>query len=244
MKEIKMNIEEILLKLTKAESSKRRAAIIEEALSRYNIFYYKDNYKRDNNNIFINTDNMNLKRDTVMFIAHYDSVNYNFDNVLDNLASVVNLINLSYMLRKNRNELKVNPVIVLTDEEEKVSFTDSGSRYLADRIKEGIFGKVLNVINLELTAVGSIVWSTDKIERLDSVIVTSPFNDSTILQKNGVSSVCIGLFDKTSMEQYSERRFCDIWSFCHSPSDSVSLCNFEDMRNLAERLYRYIITLE
>ncbi len=184
---------------------------------------------------------------SVIFIAHHDVNNVNSDNCQDNTASVSNLLALA----EHFNEVTPNKNlhIVFTDCEE---FGGKGAKRLADRILEGVFGKVDYVVNLELTANGTNLWSdkenfdnaselADKILSITDVYeVKTPFNDSVVLRGRGIDSVCIGTLTDEDMEEVMLKDYCKTWALCHKSNDTFDNANANDMDNFVEFLTKLV----
>jgi len=187
--------------------------------------------------------------DTIMYIAHHDINNPNSDNCQDNSASVSILIDLANKL-KNKN-LNKNVVIVWTDCEE---FGGRGASRLADNIKNGKYGNVEYVVNLELTANGTEFWGdvddtplVDKLEiaicnemNKDFFIIDTPFNDSVVLRGRGIDSVCIGTLNEGDMNIAYDRGYCNTWRLCHKKHDRFENARGEDMQKVVELLMKLI----
>ena len=196
---------------------------------------------------FLVDDDVN-KNDSVIFVAHHDINNPNSDNCQDNTASVSNLLSLADYLFYNRPTDK-NVFIVFTDCEE---FGGKGADRLADKILEGKFGNVEYVVNLELTANGSNIWTDSKNFIEDSVLletikslkeiteVKTPFNDSVILRKKGIDSVCVGTLTDTDLKDVLGRGHCQTWALCHKMNDTIESANAEEMNDFVDFLIKLI----
>jgi hypothetical protein len=124
-----------------------------------------------------------------MAVAHHDIVNPNIDNANDNSASVINCI----MIKKLMPDMNV----VILDGEEVGGV---GSQRVSDQIKEGYFGEIEWVLNLELTGKGGKYFfvgnypgplQTRVVEMFNCPIVQTPFNDSVTFRRNGIDSCVI-----------------------------------------------------
>lgn len=182
----------------------------------------------------------------IIFIAHHDINNPHSENAQDNSASVCNLIKLCEIISKV-DSLNRNVSIVFTDNEE---FGGYGAGQLGIDIKNGKFGNVDYVVNLELTGVGNNLWcdgvfhdeaKTNLHKHIENIIgvdkisfVQTPFNDSIILRGIGIDSVCIGILPDWDLRQKNT------WRLCHSLSDTADKCNAEDMDNFVEFLFKLI----
>jgi hypothetical protein len=188
------------------------------------------------------------KQDSVIFVAHHDINNPNSDNCQDNTASVSNLLALANKLFLNKPTNK-NVFIVFTDCEE---FGGKGAERLSNRILEGNFGNVEYIVNLELTANGSNIWTDSKNFISDSVLletiksleevtdVKTPFNDSVIFRKNGFDSVCVGTLTNEDLKDVLGRGFCQTWALCHKMNDTIENANAKEMNNFVEFLFKLI----
>ena len=185
---------------------------------------------------------------SVMFIAHHDVNNPHSDNCQDNSASVSNLLSLAQHFRENPPTKTVH--IVFTDCEE---FGGDGAKRLSDRINEGAFGTVDYVVNLELTANGSNLWmDAENFEKENSELVNilnengeftsvrTPFNDSVVLRKHEIDSVCIGTLLNKDFEQVLAKGYCETWSLCHKAKDSIDNAVATDMDNFVEFLIKLV----
>ena len=192
-------------------------------------------------NIYYYPKPLDKNKKTIIFSAHYDVSNLQSDNVLDNTASVANAIAIGK--KTAYIDLPVNVVVALTDAEELVSFTSAGSKRLADKINAGKFGEVLEVINFELTAYGNVKWAngTGRIaQNKEFKPVRTPYNDATVLMRNGIPATCIGLFTQEDADEVDQRGYCKNWMYCHSPEDKFELANRDDMDAFATWFVNYL----
>jgi hypothetical protein len=198
------------------------------------------------------------KKESVIFIAHHDVNNVYSENCQDNSASVTNLIELANRLhlkniQNNESFENKNIHFVFTDCEE---FGGIGAERLSKRIKEGVFGEVLYVINLELTANGKNLWKDtpnflkkedlkkfDKESQLGRKISNitnsfhTPFNDSVILRENNIESICIGSLNDEDLEEVNKKKYCSTWALCHSEKDTFERsANANDMSSFVDYL--------
>ncbi len=166
---------------------------------------------------------------TTVFLAHHDVSNKDSENCVDNSASVANLLDLCIRLSKNKPANNV--VVVFTDLEEVVRMTISGAKKLSQNILEGKYGNVNRAINLELTSNGQNYWMSymnnnnvlaQHIRETQPLThrVATPFNDSWIIERSGIPSVCVGSLDNNNLGQVKTRGYCSTWALCHSPEDS------------------------
>ncbi len=175
-----------------------------------------------------------------MVVAHHDIVNPNIDNANDNSASVVNAI----MIKKLIPQINV----VLLDGEECGGL---GSQRVSDQIKEGYFGDIEWVLNLELTGSGGKHFFIGNYpgklhDRIKSIfncpVVSTPFNDSVIFRRNGIDSCVINplppLNEGTSNVKWSDGTYLDysLLFNCHSKSDTIDTINVNDMKEFVEEV--------
>jgi len=167
--------------------------------------------------------------------AHHDIVNPNSDNCNDNSASVINAIAAKV--------LNPNLTVAITDCEE---FGGIGAQRVCDRIKEGYFGTINFVLNLELSAVGGRSFFTEKypnsplfqkIQRLfpNTPTVPVPFHDGVIMRQNKIDSVVI---NPLPVDPNTGRMRFDLLRLCHSIEDRITVANYQDMDDFV----RYVIT--
>ena len=181
-----------------------------------------------------------------MIIAHHDIVNPNIDNANDNSASVINVI-ATKKLRPN-----INAVIVDGEEMGGV-----GSTRLGNQINAGEFGNIEWVLNFELTGKGGKYFFIGRypgplsdriIDMFNCPIVDTPFNDSVTLRRLGIDSVVINPLPplpdgKVSKVVFNDGKYLDFKLLynCHSPADSLSKIDTNDMREFVEEVILKII---
>lgn len=181
-----------------------------------------------------------------MIIAHHDIVNPNIDNANDNSASVINVI-ATKKLRPN-----INAVIVDGEEMGGV-----GSTRLGNQINAGEFGNIEWVLNFELTGKGGKYFFIGRypgplsdriINMFNCPIVDTPFNDSVTLRRLGIDSVVINPLPplpdgKVSKVVFNDGKYLDFKLLynCHSPADSLSAIDTNDMREFVEEVILKII---
>lgn len=165
---------------------------------------------------------------TIVYLAHHDIVNPDSDNMNDNTASVSHLMQLATMLKGKK--LQNNIHICFTDGEERGA---TGAKRLAKRLNANHFGKVLYAINLELTAVGSVIWSNNFGTPLSQLMLSKgamasdcPPNDSYPLRDAKIDSVCIGIVRKQDTINEGKGQTVNFWnktwSVCHKLTDSAN----------------------
>lgn len=174
----------------------------------------------------------------VMFIAHYDIVNLNSDNMNDNSASVAILLDLARKLKDMKLYQKVH--IVFTDCEESGG---RGARQLGTEILDGKFGDIDWVCNLELCGVGSELFIenyenhlTDLMNAVEENIGVTrvPFNDSVVLRRMGITTICIGLAPLDQLNETHKWGYCEHWSFCHRDADKFERASENDMNRVLD----------
>ena len=181
----------------------------------------------------------------LMVIAHHDINNKMSQNANDNSASVINAIYL--------RELSPDTCITFTDGEE---FGGIGAQRLSDRINEGFFPSVTAVLNLELTGRGGKNFMIGRGRTLDNdlrdwiaseyacPIVNVPFNDSYILESNGINSCVINplptLDDpdlkRPLLEHNGNKLDSSILYLCHSERDTWDKCSFDEMQEFVSEV--------
>lgn len=182
---------------------------------------------------------------TLMFLAHHDVVHPEFANVLDNTASVSNLIELGKQLENE--ELNINVVIAFSDGEELASHSSSGSVFIAKKIVAGDFGDVIEVVNLELTAMGNIMWVSGNGPLIEyannTTYLDTPFSDTAVLIRHEIPSTCIGTFSLEDLREVQKHGTCKTWELCHEVNDTMDLAVEEDMDRLVGILKEYTLAV-
>jgi len=164
--------------------------------------------------------------------CHHDIVNKNSDNANDNSASIINAIALKL--------LKPEINIAILDGEE---FGGLGSGYLSYQMKQGHYGVVDWILNLELTGIGgkNFLICNSNLEMplsqrvrsmFDCDIVRVPFNDSVIFRENGFDSIVINPLPRKEDGQLD----MSVLFRCHSMTDSVDKISIEDMKVFTEEV--------
>jgi len=180
-----------------------------------------------------------------MVVAHHDIVNPSTDNANDNSASVINAI----MIKKLRPDVNV----IILDAEEVGGY---GAKRVSEQIKEGYFGKIDWVLNLELTGRGGKnffvgnypgILQNKVIKLFNCPVIDTPFNDSVIFRKYGIDSCVINPLPplengKESKIKYGDR-FLDysLLFNCHTDKDSVNTISPKDMKEFVEEIVLKII---
>lgn len=172
-----------------------------------------------------------------MVVAHHDVNNHKIDNANDNSASVINAI----MIKKLMPEMNV----ILLDGEE---VGGKGAQRASEQIKEGKFGSIEWVLNVELSGKGGKYFFigdypgnlTNHIKSIfNCPIVNTPFNDAVIFRRNGIDSVVINPLPpaqgKTGVKWDDETylEFSLLYN-CHSSRDTVATIDPNDMKVFVE----------
>jgi hypothetical protein len=180
-----------------------------------------------------------------MVVAHHDVCNPRIDNANDNSASVINAI----MIKK----LVPSVNVVLLDGEETGGL---GSQRISDLIKEGKFGNIEWVLNLELTGKGGKYFFVgnypgklqDHIRSLfDCPIVDTPYNDSVTFRRNGIDSCVINPIPplpegETSIVKYGDKYLDFKMLFhCHNAKDNIKSIDPKDMQEFVEEVILKIL---
>lgn len=179
-----------------------------------------------------------------MVVAHHDIVNPSTDNANDNSASVINAI----MIKKLMPEMNV----VLLDGEE---YGGIGSQRVSQQIKDGFFGDIKWVLNLELSGKGGKYFFigdypgplTNHIKSLfDCPVFRTPFNDSVIFRRNGIDSCVINPLPTTNSKtsiKYSEGVYLEhnLLFNCHSNKDTIDTIDPNDMKEFVEEVVLKIL---
>lgn len=176
-----------------------------------------------------------------MVVAHHDIVNPGIDNANDNSASVINAI----MIKKLMPGINV----VLLDGEEVGGL---GSQRCSELIKDGFFGDIEWVLNLELTGRGGEYFFigdypgnlTNHIKSIfECPIVKTPFNDAVVFRRNGIDSVVINPLPPTidseeSIVKWNDSTFLDFKLLfnCHTERDTLDTISVDDMKDFVENV--------
>jgi hypothetical protein len=183
-------------------------------------------------NFYMNSKALLSKTPITVFIAHHDINNVDSQNVVDNTASVCNILDLAGRLGG-----KTNVLLAITDAEEIVSLTDSGAKRLV-RLLKYYKTPVKEVVNLELTAFGRgrVKDHPSKVVDDSFNLVHAPFNDSTVFRAFGIPSVCINIIPEEEIIDVLTKGHCETWGLCHSRRDVFDNANAEDMDILVNYL--------
>jgi hypothetical protein len=213
-----------------------------------NNFHFKNN-KLVNVNVFFKATKRTKK--TIIFTAHHDIANPRSDNLQDNSASVSNLIYLCDKINRMKERNK-NVFVVFTDCEE---FGGKGATHFCQQINSGELGNfnVEGIIDLELTAVGTELWTEvispdesklmKKIKKLYGEMPNqfrTPYNQAMTMRGLGQDAICIGILPKSDIRSLKKGFYCKNWALCHSPLDVFENANKTDMNRLVNLLKRFV----
>jgi hypothetical protein len=211
--------------------------------------FYDYSKKAVFSNIYVNF-NFAENSERIVYTAHHDVNNIKSMNVLDNTASVANLLSLTIQIKNNKKLPKYQVTIAFTDNEE---FGGSGASRLCNKIRMNEFGNVIGNINLELTGKGKI-W-VDRVYFKENYITQKlleiapnlpihdvPFNDSVIFRQFGLYSICLGTMPDEDMAELQDNgETCKYWQFCHKNSDDMSNANEGEMETFVEQLKQFVL---
>ena len=178
--------------------------------------------------------------DVVVHSAHHDVRNIDSLNVLDNTASIANILALAINLRGKR--LVKRTTFVFTDGEE---FGGLGAECIAKRIKLGQLGKVTGILVHELTGSGKMWvneittdWLSEKLCDIDEDMFVhyTPFNDVNIYTDALLPAVCLGTMPDDQIVMLNKTGMCNYWGKCHKSHDDMGFANKEDMEIYVEQL--------
>lgn len=180
-----------------------------------------------------------------MLCAHHDIVNPNSDNANDNSCSVINAI----LSKKLKPELNV----VIVDGEE---IGGKGSKRAAQQVKDGEWGTIKWVLNLELTGaggenffIGTVRHKSELGEAITKLFkcpsVSAPFNDSYSFIEQGIDSININplpITDKktSAMHNGNYLQMDMLWN-CHSMRDSLETISPKDMEIFTKKVICEIV---
>lgn len=228
-------------------SSSNRVDLIREILFEHNIEYKTDVFSPDGSNLrmtnIIVDFNDSSSEQTVIHDVHHDVVNIGSMNVLDNTASVANLLALCIQLKGKR--LITRTIIAFVDGEECGGY---GARRIAEQINQGLYGNVVGVISHELTGSGKM-WADDlnddflgnKLLEIDSEMKFhwTPPNDVTVYRGKGIPAVCLGIIPDEQMQMLIKEEYCNYWSKCHTDNDDMGYANEQDMKKYVMQLQHF-----
>lgn len=230
-----------------------RFSYIIKRLIDFNVPFEIDRFTDELNQTFFNgyvyLNGFDESKDTLIFMAHHDVLNTEFDNFNDNSASVFLLMMFSHLFNKTDN-LEYNLLVVFTDAEER-GFR--GAERLKYQIEEGKFSKsnIIHIINLELCGVGNSMWIENhntndlvvdmgrKFFKGSTDITDTPSSDATFLRSQGMDNITtIGLLNKIGGEFDKSP-----WSLVHTKRDRYENGNILHMENLFDFLRDFAIEI-
>ena len=157
------------------------------------------------------------KRDSKnLFTAHHDVANKSTMNILDNNASIYNLIKIANSLKPRHST-----IIAFTDAEETCSIKLNGVRQIL---------KTHNIsqhLDFELTASGrNLVIDTYGDFNLLNVkhLHGMPYNNaraSRHMDNAPIGSACLTIVDDSDLKQLRGHAYCDRWMECHKTTDTM-----------------------
>lgn len=186
----------------------------------------------------------------IIFCAHHDVANVRSENCQDNGASVCNLLRLSSLI-KNSKESHQRVIILFSDCEESGA---KGSKRFARKsskikdssnIKHDIYGEISGVVNLELTGLGTEIWSDCKSDKNDIALhnkleevykkpivkLFTPPSDVISFRDYYFPAICIGILPENELENKNT------WKLCHTMGDTLTKCNRKDMEDFTTFLF-------
>ncbi len=192
---------------------------------------------------------------SIILTAHHDVANVHSQNCNDNSASVVNLLHICQLL-KDKTNVGVDVRIAFTDCEE---FGGLGAHHLSYDTSRGFYGKVIKIINLELSGAGTEIWMAGREEwnhhntiklvedsKLfeEARMIHCPFNDSVIFREWDIDSICVGILPKIhkrAVSSWMSGTIFDgldrgLWMNTHSERDTIYTANFSEMDIFVKKL--------
>jgi hypothetical protein len=216
-----------------------RVKFIANLLEKIGVYYFIDSFQEEIHE-GINFHNVVIPGTSkYIVIAHHDIVKPESDNANDNSASVINAIYLKSICPE--------ATVVLTDSEEVGMY---GAKRLSKQIKDGIFGDIKGVINLELSGVGgkNIIigdYPGDLNNRIKYLFgapsFSTPPSDTVVFRRDQIDSTVINPLPLIK-ENFSEMPFDGMyfdnssWGRCHSTMDSVDRICIKDMKEFVEEI--------
>ena len=177
--------------------------------------------------------------------AHHDIVNPKSDNANDNSASVINAI----MTKIN----SPSTTVILLDGEE---IGGRGSQRASEKINSGEYGNCNWVLNFELTGKGGSNffignYDNDLSNHIKNIFncptFQTPFNDSTVFNRNGIVSTVINplpILKESGSSKLVHNGFnldsSILWN-CHSHRDSLETIDINDMKEFVEDVVMKIL---
>jgi hypothetical protein len=197
--------------------------------------------------------NPNVQGPAIVFSAHHDVANVRSENCQDNGASVCNLLRLASLISQSPADSQ-RTLIVFTDCEESGA---RGARRFAegfvsdykrkdknDNMEHEIHGEISGVVILELTGHGKEIWTdctgNQKEQQLHRKLeaaakktlpkFSTPPSDVSAFRGKG-AALCIGTLKTEDL------RMKETWRICHSMTDTIELCEEDDMKDFTEFLH-------
>jgi len=166
-----------------------------------------------------------------LLTAHHDVANKNSMNILDNNASIHNLIHIA-----NRLKPKHSTIIAFTDAEETCSMQLNG-------VRQVLASHTINQhLDLELTASGrNLVIDTYGDFNLINVkhLHGMPYNNaraSRHMDRAPIGSACLTIVDDSDLKQLRSHAYCDRWMECHRVTDNMKWFSNSDTQWLIDYL--------
>lgn len=182
------------------------------------------------NNLVVMAKGFDVNRPTRFLMAHYDVMNMQSENANDNTAGL--LVILQYLKDRTFPE-HCNIVAVFTDAEEKGAL---GAYFLSQSIKEGRFGDVEFVLNLDVVARGHTVVTENapsalgqRLEHLGVRRIFIPYNDSYPLRAEHIDSVVL-----CSGHAWGD---LDPWLTIHTDKDTYDSLDIPSMDNVYQLVH-------
>lgn len=245
-----LNVRNTHIAVRQTEPISNRVQAIIDFLIDNKIDYHVDIFPLDKNskielcNVVVNFNEAETD-ERIIFTAHHDVNNVKSLNILDNTASVANLLSLAVNLKGVKLNKKCS--IVFTDNEE---FGGTGAEFLSEKVKAGEYGNVLGIVNSELTGCGEI-WVdkigegfiSDKLNEIKTNISVhrTPFNDSWVFRRAGIKSICLGIMPIQEMQILQEHHSCRYWQYCHAENDDMLNANEADMQEYVNQLKKFVL---
>jgi hypothetical protein len=210
------------------------------------IFRYR-RYGEDYHNLYCHLRSSNRTSQPILVTAHWDVVDANSDNCLDNTASLFNLVELARKL----NSVEKNRDIILawTDLEESVS------TYLCGAVEAVRAYQPEYMLDLELTACGTNIL-TQTFGEVDFKVsdrpteAAMPCNNAAIVWRSGQSSTlrgaaCLTLVtDEELQEEILAGKYCTRWRQCHKDTDSFdNWLRLDDMDKFTDKMVELVLSL-
>jgi hypothetical protein len=210
------------------------------------IFRYRRNGE-DYYNLYCHLRSSNRTAQPILVTAHWDVVDANSDNCLDNTASLFNLVELARKL----NSVEKNRDIILawTDLEESVS------TYFCGAVEAVRAYQPEYMLDLELTACGTNIL-TQTYGEVDfrvpdqPIEAAMPCNNAAIVWRSGQSSTlrgtaCLTLVtDEELQGEIAAGEYCKRWWQCHKDTDSFdNWLRLDDMDKFTDKMVELVLSL-